>query len=126
MTSTYGRSGGITTQMAREGSDITMASVTVVATETDTILAAPGAGSYYLIWGATVCNTGASALGFIESLSTSEDILAYACSIQGPMVMSFSMPIRLADNTGVRIRQLAGSLAGETTLAAVYYTTHET
>tara|TARA_R110000765_G_scaffold287056_1_gene383520 strand:- start:106 stop:477 length:372 start_codon:yes stop_codon:yes gene_type:complete len=121
MTSTYGRAGGPTTQNVREYGDITMATVANTDNATGTILAAPGADSYYLIWGATAACT-VSALGYIEAISGGEDILAFVVTKEGPMSAMFDLPIKIDANVGVQLRTLTGSEG--TTLGAVYYTTH--
>ncbi len=123
MTSTYGRAGGPATQNVREYGDMTMSAVSVTNNDTGTILPAPGADSYYLIWGATAaCTT--SSFGYIEAIgSGGEDILAFAVTQAGPMsANSFALPIKLDANVGVQCRTLAGS--GGTTLGAVYFTVH--
>ena len=136
----FGRAGGPATQQVREFGDITVSSVAWDAPEggfggsvtTKTVLGDPSgitgiAGSYFLIWGYSITtnHTTSGAFGFLEDSAGGENITPYAVMAQGPMMSSFSLPIRLDADKGVRLKSYGSwSTAGKYLLGSVQFTVH--
>jgi hypothetical protein len=117
---TYGRAGGPSIQQVRENWGQTATSILIASgsagstgdggTADQPMLPVTTGEDYYLIWGWSVGTnlpTGEAAYGYIQSTAGTADIAAFAITAQGPMMMTFDLPIRLAPGQGVDCKLLA-------------------
>lgn len=130
---TYGRAGGPSIQQLRESWGQSVASILVAsgdATTAKPMLPVTTGEDYYLIWGwsaGTNLANNYAAYGYIQSTDESK-IAAFAITSQGPMMMTFDLPVKLAPGQGVDCKLLA-TLSGPTpstvtnprVLPVVYY-----
>lgn len=130
---TYGRAGGPSIQQLRENWGQSVTSILVAsgdATTAKPMLPVTTGEDYYLIWGwsaGTNLPTGEAAYGYIQTTDESK-IAAFAITAQGPMMMTFDLPVKLAPGQGVNCKLLA-TLSGPTpstvtnprVLPVVYY-----
>ena len=109
---TYGRAGGPSIQQLRESWGQSVTSILVAsgdATTAKPMLPVTTGEDYYLIWGwsaGTNLPTGEAAYGYIQTTDESK-IAAFAITAQGPMMMTFDLPIKLAPGQGVNCKLLA-------------------
>ena len=101
--------------------------VTPTADTAITILTAPGAGKYFNIWGVSMnSNHSNSTLGTInDSGSSSELVLGFAVSKEGPTFMMFPFPVRLSENVGVEVNWTVIGSSSKHSIN-VFYTEHNT
>ena len=137
---TYGRAGGPSIQQVRENWGQTATSILIASGNTGStgdggtadqpMLPVTTGEDYYLIWGwsaGTNLPTGEAAYGYIQTTDESK-IAAFAITAQGPMMMTFDLPVKLAPGQGVNCKLLA-TLSGPTpstvtnprVLPVVYY-----
>ena len=109
---TYGRAGGPSIQQLRESWGQSVTSILVAsgdAVAAKPMLPVTTGEDYYLIWGwsaGTNLPTGEAAYGYIQTTDESK-IAAFAITAQGPMMMTFDLPVKLAPGQGVNCKLLA-------------------
>jgi len=101
--------------------------LTTPVVSASSLVAAPGAGKYYNIWGVSMnSNHSNSTLGTInDSGSSSELVLGFAVSKEGPTFMMFPFPVRLSENVGVEVNWTVIGSSSKHSIN-VFYTEHNT